>query len=127
MNLKTFLTINSIMFIPFGIGMLIMPSMIFSMIDVILDSDGLLMANTVGSMLMSFGLTCLIARNATNYSIGLGAVLIGNLSFHAIDSFLTFKATMAGVMNNLGFMFSGMHFLFAIGFVYFYMQLKKVS
>ena len=125
MNLKTFLTINAVMFIPFGIGMLLMPTFIFEMIDVNLDSDGILMANTVGSMLLSFGLICLFARNITAKSQALNALLIGNLSFHAIDSFLTFKGAFTGVMNNLGFIFSGMHFVFAIGLIYFYYQMNS--
>jgi len=125
MNLKNFLTINAIMFIPFGIGMLFMPSLIFNMIDVQLDTDGLLMANTVGSMLLSFGLICFVGRNATGESVALRALLVGNLSFHAIDSLLTFKAAFSGVMNNLGYIFSGMHFLFAVGFLFFLLKQKR--
>lgn len=125
MSLKNFLIINAVMFIPFGLGMLFMPSMIFNMIDVQLDSDGLLMANTVGSMLLSFGLICLVGRNANTPSPALEAMLVGNLSFHAIDSLLTFKAAFSGVMNSLGYIFSGMHFLFAIGFLMFYLKNRK--
>ena len=125
MNLKTFLTLNAILFIPFGLGMLIMPTFIFEMIDVQLDSDGLLMANTVGSMLFSFGLICLAARNADEQTLALQAVLIGNFSFHAIDFFLTGKGAFTGVMNELGYMFSGMHLLFALGFLFFYLKMKS--
>ena len=124
MNLKTFLTINAIMFIPFGVGMLLMPTMIFEMIDVNLDSDGTLMASTVGSMLLSFGLICLFARDAATPSVALNALIIGNFAFHAIDSFLTFKGAFSGVMNSFGYMFSSMHFIFAIGFIYFYFKMN---
>lgn len=119
MKLKLFLTINAIMFIPFGIGMLTMPSTIFPMIGVYLDADGLEMASTVGSMLLSFGLLCLFSRNESNNTAGMKAILIGNLTFHTIDSFLTGKAAVTGVMNQMGFMFSFMHFLLAVGFLYF--------
>lgn len=119
MKLSTFFTINAIMFIPFGVGMLFLPSLIFPMLDVQLDADGLIMASTVGSMLLSFGLICLFARNLTYEDPGLKAILIGNLAFHAIDCMLTFKGAYLGDMNGLGFMFSGIHFMFAIGFAYF--------
>ena len=124
MNLKTFLTINALLFIPFGVGMLLTPSLIFSMIDVNLDDDGLLMASTVGSMLWSFGILCLLARNEQENSLSLQALLVGNLSFHTIDCFLTFKGAYSGVMNSLGFIFSGMHLLFALGFLFYYLKTR---
>lgn len=124
MNLKTFFTINTVMFIPFGIEMLIIPSTIFNMLDVILDSDGLLMASMVGSMLLSFGLVCFIARGFEGVSTALQAVLLGNLTFHVIDSILTFKGAFSGEMNNLAYVFSTMHLLFAIGFLFFYLRYK---
>lgn len=125
MKLSTFLTINAIMFIPFGIGMLMMPSVIFPMIGVNLDGDGLLMASTVGSMLISFGLICLLARNVSLESNAMTPLLAGNLSFHLIDSILTFKGAISGVMNSLGFMFSGMHFILAIGFLVYILKAKR--
>lgn len=124
MKLKTFLTLNAIMFIPFGMGMLAMPSLIFPMLNVHLDADGLVMASTVGSMLLSFGLICLIAKNETNNTAGMKAIFIGNLAFHTIDFVLTGKAAFTGVMNSFGYLFSSMHLLFALGFLYF-LTLKK--
>ena len=125
MKLSTFLTINAVMFIPFGIGMLMMPSVIFPMIGVNLDVDGLLMASTVGSMLFSYGVICLLGRNVSLESSAIIPLLVGNLSFHLIDSILTFRGAISGVMNSFGFMFSGMHFVLAIGFLFFFMKSKK--
>ena len=124
MNLKTFFTINAVMFIPFGIVMLITPSPLFNMLDVILDSDGLLMASMVGSMLLSFGLVCALARGFEGPSTALQAILFGNLSFHVIDSILTFKGAFTGDMNNLAYLFSTMHLLIAIGFLFFFLKYK---
>ena len=119
MKLATFLSINAFMFVPFGVGMLLIPQFIFPMVGVHLDPDGLVIASTVGSMLLSFGLICWFSKNESPYSIGMKAILIGNLVFHSIDSFLTGKGAITGVMNSMGFMFSSMHFLFALGFLYF--------
>ena len=102
-----------------------MPSFIFPMVGVNLDADGLVMASTVGSMLLSFGVICFVARNEENNTIAMKAILIGNLLFHTIDSFLTGKGAIMGTMNAMGFMFSSMHFLFAIGFLYFLMKNKS--
>jgi len=126
MKLSTFLTINALMFIPFGVGMLLMPSTIFPMIGVNLDGDGLLMASTVGSMLLSFGVTCLVSRNA-QYSQGLKAVLFGNLSFHLIDSLLTFRGAFSDTMNSFGYMFSSMHLILAIGFLVYIIRWPELD
>lgn len=125
MKLKMFLTINAIIFIPFGVGMLAIPSMIFPMLEVNLDADGLVMASTVGSMLLSFGLICLFARNEDLKTIGMKSILIGNLTFHTIDFLLTGKGVLTGVMNSMGFVFSFMHLIFAVGFLYFLIKSKK--
>ena len=112
------------MFIPFGVGMLTMPSVIFPMLDVNLDADGLVMASTVGSMLLSFGIICLFARKEESNAVGMKAIILGNFSFHLIDFILTGKGAFAEVMNPLGYMFSTMHFLFAIGFLYFFIKTR---
>lgn len=125
MRLKSFLILNAIMFMPFGIGMLLIPAPIFGMLDVQLDSDGLLMASTVGSMLLSFGLICLITRNVKENTPALEAVLLGNLCFHAIDSFLTFRGASGEIMNSFGYVFSILHLLFAVGFLYYFITLKN--
>jgi len=127
MKLSTFLRINAVMFIPFGFGMLLMPSLIFPMIGVQLDGDGLLMASTVGSMLLSYGLICLLARNLPFSSAGIVAILAGNLCFHLIDSLLTFRGALSGVMNSFGFIFSAMHFALAIGFLVYLIKAQNIQ
>ena len=127
MKLSTFLTINAIMFVPFGIGMLLLPKFIFPLIGVELDADGLLMASTVGSMLFSFGLICWVAKKETPNTLGMKAMLMGNLAFHSIDSFLTGKGAFLEVMNGMGYVFSLMHLLFALGFLYFLRVTSRVG
>lgn len=111
------------MFIPFGIAMVTVPSFLFPILALHLEADGLVMASTVGSMLLSFGVICLLGRNGAGAGAGasteMRALLVGNLLFHSIDSFLTGKAALLGVMNGAGYMFSSMHFLFAIGFLFY--------
>ncbi|MBI1228093.1 MAG: hypothetical protein GC192_22865 [Bacteroidetes bacterium] len=125
MTLKTFLTINAAMFVPFGLGMLSVPLLLFPVLDVHLDGDGLLMAKTVGSMLLSFGVMCFLSRREPLGSAGMKAVLFGNFLFHAFDCLLTGKGAYTGDMNNMGYIFSTMHLLFALGFMYFLIDSKK--
>jgi len=119
MSLKHFLIINTILFVPFGLVMLAIPGTFFPMVGLDLDPDGILMARVSGSGLLNFGIMCYLVRNEAKGSIGLKAILIGNLIFHAIDAISTFIATYDGTMNTLGWMFCGLHFVLAIGFLYY--------
>lgn len=125
MKLNTFLTINAFMIVPYGLGMLTLPSLIFPLVGVHLDADGLVMASTVELMLLSFGLICFLRRNESLTSIGMLAILTGNLVFQSLDSFLTGKGAITEVMNPMDFIFSGMRFIFAIGFLYFLIKARK--
>lgn len=119
MNVRIFLILNGIMFTPFGVGMIVMPSLLFPMFGVNLDDDGVLMARVFGSALLNFGLISYLIRNEIVTSIGMKAFLMGSFIFHAIDTVSTFIASYSGVMNSLGWMFSGLHFVLAIGFLFF--------
>ncbi|MEP2936081.1 MAG: hypothetical protein ABJM06_13270 [Gilvibacter sp.] len=125
MKLNTFFTLNAIMFMPFGLAMLFIPTKVFSMIGLTFDAHGLEMASMVGSMLFSFGLVCLFARKYQGNSAALEAILIGNLSFHLIDSILTFKGAYSGVMNSTAYLFSSMHMLLALGFLFYLYKVKS--
>lgn len=119
MRLKLFLTINAILFIPFGLAMLAIPGILFPMFGIDLDADGILMARVFGSALMSIGIMCYLVRSEPMESAGLKAILIGNLIFHAIDAISTLMASLNGTMNALGWMFFGLHFVLALGFLYY--------
>jgi len=119
MTLKNFLTLNAALFVPFGLGMLIVPNLLFPMFGVILDFDGTLMARVFGSALMNLGLICYLIRSESRSNKAVTGILIGNLLFHGIDAVSTFVASSSGVMNSMGWMFTTLHFLLAIGFFYF--------
>ncbi len=125
MKLNNFLVLNAILFVPFGIFMLLAPTVIFPLFGINLDADGVLMARVFGSALMNLGLICYLIRNEKPTAIGMKAVLIGNFLFHAFDAISTFIASYSGVMNTLGWMFTLLHFSLAIGFIYYYLQNNK--
>jgi len=124
MTLKRFLITNAILFVPFGAAMIFIPTILFPMFGVELDSDGALMARVFGSALLNIGLMCYLVRSEPLHSNGVRAILIGNFLFHAIDAVSTFIASYNGVMNTLGWMFFGLHTILALGFLY-YLVAKK--
>ena len=119
MRLHHFLVINAILFVPFGLLMLAVPGILFPIFGIDLDADGLLMARVFGSALMNFGILCYLVRKEPSGSTGLKAILIVNFIFHAIDAVSTFMASYDGTMNTLGWMFFGLHFFLALGFLYY--------
>lgn len=125
MSLQRFLIINAILFVPFGLLMIAVPGILFPIFGIDLDSDGILMARVFGSALMNFGIICYLARKEPNQSTGLKAILIGNFIFHSIDAISTFMASYDGTMNTLGWMFCGLHFVLALGFLYYLLKIRK--
>ena len=119
MKLQNFLLINAWIFVPFGIAMLLAPSLLFPWFGINLDDDGLLMARIVGSSLFTLGLISYLMRKESQRSLSLHAFLIGSMFYHLIDATTTFVGTLQGTMNALGWMFSSMHFVLALGFLYY--------
>lgn len=124
MKLSSFLVLNAILFVPFGALMLLIPGILFPLFGIDLDADGVLMARVFGSALLNYGLICFLIRFENPYAIGMKAVLIGNFLFHTFDATTTFVASYTKVMNTLGWLFFSLHFLLALGFLY-YLGLKK--
>ncbi len=81
MTLKNFLILNAILFVPFGLVMLIVPGLLFPLFGIDLDADGILMARVFGSALMNIGLMCYLARSESPQSTGMKAILVGNFLF----------------------------------------------
>lgn len=119
MTLKSFLILNAILFVPFGLGMLLMPGVLFPLFGIDLDADGILMARVFGSALFNLGLICYLIRSESYNAVATKAILTGNFLFHVFDSISTFIASYTGVMNSLGWMFTGLHFVLALGFLFF--------
>lgn len=117
--LKNFLTLNAILFVPFGLGMLLLPAVLFPLFEIDLDADGILMARVFGSALLNLGLICYLIRSEPSGALATKAILTGNFLFHAFDAVSTFVASYTGVMNSLGWMFTSLHFILALGFLYF--------
>ena len=126
MKLPTFLTINAVLFVPFGLTMLLVPALLFPLFGIDLDADGILMARVFGPALFNFGLICYLIRKEQQFTIGMKAVLVGNFLFHAIDAISTLIASLNGVMNTLGWLFFTLHLVLAIGFLVYILQKPKV-
>ena len=119
MQLQKFLLINGVLFIPFGISMFIIPNLLFPIFGINLDSDGTLMAKVSGSAVLSLGLICYLVRHELPSSRSMKAILWGNFIFHLLDTISTGLTSFKTDMNSLGWIFTTLHLLLSLGFLYF--------
>lgn len=119
MNLKTFLTITAFIYIPFGLGMVLIPYELFGFYGFELNASSAMLGRVVGAAIIGMGLMNYLSRNAGLESSALRAILIGNLVYHAMDTVIDFFPTYQGVVNAWTWSFVGLHIVLALGFAYF--------
>ena len=119
MNLKSFLTITAIIYIPFGLGMMLIPFELFGFYGFELNAAGAILGRVVGAAIVGMGLINYLSRNEVITSPALRAILIGNMVYHVLDTVIDFFPTYQGVVNSWTWSFVGLHIVLAIGFGYF--------
>lgn len=119
MKLSTFLTSTAIIYIPFGLGMILVPQQLFGMYGFDLNADGIVLGQIIGAAIIGMGLTNYLSRNDSLASPALRAILTGNLVYHAFDTVLDFLPTYHGTLNALTYSMVGLHIVLAVGFAYF--------
>src|SRR5262245_35258248 len=118
MKLKTLLIIATVIFIPFGVGLLIAAGPLMSFYGLMLDQDANVVAQIFGAALIGYCAMNWTARNASS-SESQRAIVLNNFLFHVIALFPAFFATVSGVLNGLGWSSVIIHVFLAGGFGYF--------
>lgn len=122
MKLKTFLTVTAVIYIPFGIAMILIPNLLFGFYGFELGQDGIVLGRVVGSAIVGLGLINFISRNQFLPSTALKAILMGNLIYHSIDICIIAPPTYQGTLNGFTWSFVGLHITLAFAFGYFYIK-----
>ena len=126
MKLKTFSIIWSILYIGFGLGLLVIPVQFMSTYGVTLDTNGTLMTRILGAALMAFALTFYSNRNIASTDKGWHNLLLTSLISNIVDIPIVLKATLDGVMNSMGWVPVGLHIFLAATFGYFTFKKRQV-
>jgi hypothetical protein len=126
MKLKTFSIIWSILYIGFGLGLLVIPVQFMSTYGVTLDTNGTLMTRILGAALMAFALTFYSNRNIASTDKGWHNLLLTSLIYNIVDIPIVLKATLDGVMNSMGWVPVGLHIFLAATFGYFTFKKRQV-
>ena len=126
MKLKTFSIIWSILYIGFGLGLLVIPVQFMSTYGVTLDTNGTLMTRILGAALTAFALTFYSNRNIASTDKGWHNLLLTSLIYNIVDIPIVLKATLDGVMNSMGWVPVGLHIFLAATFGYFAFKKRQV-
>ena len=119
MKLKTFSVIWSVIYIGWGLGLLINPVRLMSIYGLTLDSSGSLMARIAGASLIGFGLTFWLNRNILSTENGWHNLLLTSFIYNIISIPVTLMATLNGVLSTMGWIAVGLHIFLAATFGYF--------
>lgn len=119
MKLSTFSIIWAVLYMAFGLGLLLMPGSFMANYGVTLDTGGLLMARILGAALTAYALTFYLNRNLPLSDKGWQNLLLTSFIYHVVDIPIVTIATMDGVMNAMGWMPVGLHVFLAATLGYF--------
>lgn len=122
MNIKTFLLLTAIIYLPFGLMMLLFPLELFGFYGFELNEAGAILGRVVGAAIIGMGLINYFSRKEGLASLAVRAVLIGNLVYHLIDLIAVGIPTIEGVVNGWTWSFVGLHLVLSIGFGYFLLK-----
>ena len=102
MKIKTHLITWSILYLLFGINLLVIPNQFMTIFGCPLDEHGVLLGRTFGSALVGLSLLYFLLRNITHNNYTLKAIIYCSLFFNALSAPFMAIATLTGVMNQLG-------------------------
>ncbi|MBR9920646.1 MAG: hypothetical protein GYB31_07380 [Bacteroidetes bacterium] len=119
MKRKTFLLITAIIYVPFGIAMILMPETLYGLYGFELGKAGLVLGQVVGSAITGMGIINFVARKDASNSSAIMGILWGNLIYHVVDIMVVMPPTINGLVGSLTWSFVGLHVVLAIGFAYY--------
>ncbi len=119
MKISTFSIVWAILYMGFGLGLLIIPIQFMSTYGVTLDQNGLMMTRILGAALTAYALTFWMNRNLPSSEKAWKNLLISSFIYNVLDIPIVFMATLNGIMNAMGWMPVGLHLFLAITFGYF--------
>jgi hypothetical protein len=119
MKLSSFLAVNSVILVFFGIGFIAMPATMTSLYGVELSAMGLLVGQLLGAAFLGFGILRWHARKTKPGPL-LSALVLAGLVEDVIGFVVLLMAQTAGLMNVMGWSNVLLYGIFALGFGYFH-------
>ena len=121
MSFRHLLTVNAILFLPFGVGFLIIPSMLLSLYGASPEPATALTAQLYGGLLIAIGLLCWLSRGVTDAQ-ALRAMQLSFMIGYAINGIVHARGTVTGVLNALGWSAVLLYLLLTVGYAFHFFQ-----
>ncbi len=118
MKLKSIFIYNAVIAFPFGVCLVLIPSLILSIYGIELTPGGSFVAQLFGSVLIFVALLCWFARNSED-SEARQAIVLASFLESTLGFIVALIAKLSGVINILGWSIVVLYFSIAIGFGYF--------
>ena len=118
MNFKNLMIIKALVCIFFGVLMLAIPGILFSIFGATLTDAGMFPAREYGSALIGMTCLCWIGRNATE-STAIKAIIVALFVYDLVAFIMTTITVIYGVLNVLGWFIVFVYLFFALGFGYY--------
>jgi hypothetical protein len=115
--LNIVLIITVVIAIVFGLGFVLVPSTLWALYGVKLDTAGMYLAQLFGTANIGIGLVVFFARGASAPDIG-RRLAMGILGWSIIEGIVLLLGQLAGVTNMLGWMFVGFDAVLAVVYAY---------
>ena len=119
MKLSTFSVIWALIYLGFGLGLLLIPAQFMTTYGVKLDAGGAFMTRILGSSLTAFALIFYWNRNTPVADKTQHNIILGSFIYNLCDLPVVLLGTLNGVMSAMGWIPVALHVFLAVTFGYF--------
>ena len=119
MKLKYWLIAKAIVVAIFGIGFVLIPTIVGSIYNMKLDPAGALMARLFGGGFIFEAIVLWMARNTDLDDVACRGICTGIVVSNLIGFIVCLLATLAGTWNALGWLSVALYLVFGLAFAYF--------
>jgi hypothetical protein len=124
MKLSSFLVLNAVIALVYGIGAVLVPGTVLTMYGMTPNPGMLLIGQFFGVALIGIGLVTWLARNVVD-SAAQRAIILGLLISDVVGVIVALLGTLSGVMNAVGWSSVLIYLVLTLGYAYF--QFMKPS
>ena len=124
MLFRNLLIVNAILFLPFGICFVFIPSTLLSLYGVNPESGTIVTSHLYGGLLIAIGLLSWLFREVAD-TAAQRAIQVSFMIAFPINTIVHALGTMSGTMNALGWSAVIIYLLLSVGYTYFYFTTPK--
>ena len=124
MRIRTFLSLNAVVGLAFGIILLFVPGYLLDLNGIHADAAAIMIARLFGAEFIGFNIVTWRERNDEG-APGQRLVVIGHAVSESLGFIITLISRLSGLGNDLFWGIVGAYLLFALGYVYFYTRMTE--